>query len=148
MISNADIIVFCEHLASDRIGWYIPTKIKGVSWHESTAMMQSEKNRISSKSVTIRVPNNAVLPSGRKYIDAEDYNRLPSDNQKNYWTLQPGISIVMKLNAVSEAEFDENEEYEYPDIQTVGVKNITVSEYADNTDRGSDDVKHIRIGGV
>ena len=148
MITNADIIIFNGFYSSDRREMYIATRISNVCWYEAHSLVQNTKSRTNSARYMIRIPIDATVEGGRKYIEEYEYRKLTDEERKDYWTIQQDQSLVAMLKPGQETEFECNEEYGYPDIQTSGMKIVTVREWADNTTRGRKASKHWRIGGA
>lgn len=107
----------------------------------------------------IRIPVTAVIQDGREYIDEERYKAISDEDAVNYWTIQKGCYIILgSMFTADKWKWDEfnfetgvitNAEIE--EIRSLRAQDggfVTVLEYADNTRRGSDAVRHWRIGGA
>lgn len=142
MTINKDITLFNSHLDKEtRREIYIPTVIAGVSFYyvkSSSGQGFSEEN-IDYK---IRIPITADIQNGRTYLPEENYKILPDDEARKYWTIQKSSVIV------PEPIIDDSGIYELGTIKSSYTDVISVVEYADNTVRGTDAVKHWRIGGA
>lgn len=159
-----DITIFnLRYDSSTRREVFIATNISGVSLYHavgvSSSGIQGGDNREESITYKIRIPISAKIEQSREYIDEADYAKLSDDDALNYWTLQKGCYILMgQLYISGKWLWDEfnfqtgvSTKEELEEIQALREYNgefITVLEYADNTRRGSDSVKHWRIGGA
>ena len=141
---NADrnIILFNLRLdKTDRREKLIPTRIKGVSFYDTRSSSGTD-SRQENLDFKIRIPITAQVEEGRVYIDERLYAELTDEEALKYWTLQKGCYVIE----------DQGDSFRNEPITTDSLKEarpdiITVMEYADNTRRGSDMVKHWRIGG-
>lgn len=159
MTNNADITIFNLILGEDRREIFVPTTISGVSWYEVRSLSQSEENREPRSKFTIRIPIDAKVQNNRIYIPEELYKKLKKDDVKKYWTIQKNAYII-KQQMVHFRTFDFDQfsfrsgfitELLPDDINKLRSENedfVTVIEYSDNTVRGSESVKHWRIGGA
>lgn len=146
MITNADITIFnARYQAKSRSEAYIPTMIKHVSLWESEAS-NANSGIWSDRSVyKFRIPySGSEVSENKGYMPEQQYRAL--NEPDNFWSLRKGDYIVTALydgekKLLSKAELDAW-------AKEHGVKLIAVTEYADNTIRGSDAVKHWRIGGA
>ena len=137
----ADITLFnARYDANTRTEVFIPTRIKGASYYESEGVSANDGVWTNQSIYKLRVP---LIGSeiGKEYLPERKYR-----NAERYWTIRKGDIILLTLLD------NEKEKYTAKEIakisEELGLKLITVTEYADNTVRGSDIVKHWRIGGA
>ncbi len=160
MITNQDITVFNVRIdKKNRREVFVPTNISGVSYHSTRASSGSPGEMTENLTFKIRIPLDAKIGGKRIYIPEEQYKNLDDSEALKHWTIQKGCIILLgTVFQAGEWIFDEFNfrsgyitEEQMSDIQAVRNYNgdfITVVEYADNTLRGSDRVKHWRIGGA
>lgn len=157
MLTNADITIFNKRLSEDRREIYIPTILRGVSFYKENIMSQSDIDRRGTKNVTIRIPFNVDMGS-RTYIKESMYKQLSNEEALKYWTIQRGDYIVSaQVNgedwiwdtfSFTDGIVTGKEINNLKKLREVESDFITITNYADNTKRGSDRVKHWRIGGA
>lgn len=149
MITNADITIFnLRYDKEQRREVFVPTNISGVSFHGAMSTGGDSGEREEKLTYRIRIPIDAMIADHRTYTPAEIYRSLTDDEAVNYWTIQKGCYILLGVfpdpgnGMVPIDQIREMQQLkEYQD------KIIVVTEYADNTIRGSNTVKHWRIGG-
>lgn len=142
MITSQNITIFNAHIdVESRREVYIPTQIRGVSYYENEGAGTSGGIWTESSTYKIRVPYIGAEIGGQ-YLPAIQY-RTRSD-VSGYWTLQKGDIILPGLIDGSSMTMPEVREA----AKENGLELIVIKEYADNTKRGSDAVKHWRIGGA
>lgn len=136
---------------------YVPTNIIGVAFSEIDSGSYSGGIRSEELSCKIRIPIGANIEGDRKYLPENQYRLLDDETALSYWTLQKGCYVLMA--AMENAEAWENGYYNFErlitheELKALCLESrytgalISVIEYADNTLRGSDQVKHWRIGG-
>jgi len=140
MTINEDITIFNRRYDSEtRRDCYITTTITDVSVYEVQSLSGEPGKHSDAISYVIRIPYNAGV--SKEYISESAYAQLDDETAAGYWTIQNECYVMRG------AYFSETPIYE-PDIRALGGDIITVKEYADNTVRGSDVVKHWRIGGA
>lgn len=158
MTNNADITIFNQALGEDRREVLIPTNIYGVCWYEVQSLHRNEKSRSGSTRVVIRIPYRAKIQDGRIYLPEEQYKRLSAEKRLQYWTIQKNAYIVKNpLEVAGKWKWDtfsfrssvitQKEIEDILELTKIDGNFVTVVEYADNTVRGSNKVKHLRIGG-
>ena len=117
--------------------------IKGASYYESEGVSANDGVWTNKSIYKLRVP---LIGSeiGKEYLPERKYRK--AESAERYWTIRKGDFILLTLLDT------EKEAYTAKEIakisEELGLKLITVTEYADNTVRGSDIVKHWRIGGA
>ena len=145
MTTNANITIFnARYDSTSRQKVYVPTRIKGVSYYESEGVNTNDGVWTDQSIYKMRIPYiGSEIEDDRIFLPEGEYNLSPADG---YWTIHKGDFILL-----TDIEW-EDETYTQSQIALVaketGLRLITVTEYADNTVRGSDAVKHWRIGGV
>lgn len=143
MMFNQEITLFNKRVSkATRREAYIPTLIQGVSFIEAKSAGGTD-DRADNDSCTIRIPKNAVIQSGRTYLEEHLYKQLSDSDAMKYWTIQRNAYIV-RGNYSSELLIEPSK---IEELKRDG-KVITVRTYVDNTERGSDYIKHWRIGGA
>lgn len=158
MTNNADITIFNQALGKDRREVLIPTNVYGVCWYEVESLHRSEKSRNEKTRVIIRIPYNAKIQDERSYLPEEQYKRLSEEERLQYWTIQKNAYIVKSSMEVADkwiwdtfsfrsSVITQKDIEDIRELTKVDGDFVTVIEYADNTVRGSDKVKHWRIGG-
>ena len=143
MTLNSDITIYNFRLGPDRRELLYPTQIQGVSWYCTHDQMVSDKVRTGKTNCTIRIPMSADVESGRIYVSKDVYKALTADEAKGFWTIQNGAYLVQGLCGDGESAGITATE-----LQKNHRDYIVVTEYADNTIRGTDARKHWRIGGA
>lgn len=163
MTTNADIVIFNLRIDStERREVFIPTNISEVSYYSVISTDKSgsrgEIGRDESPNFKIRIPIDAVVEDQRTYVPEELYKTLSDEEAREHWTIQKGCYILLgtlyKADEWKWSEFNlrsgailKEQITEMSALQEYRGNFIIVSEYADNTIRGSDKVKHWRIGG-
>ena len=145
MYVQTAITLFNKRLSDDRREVFLPTCIAGASYFESRGSSSSKGVHTESLSYKLRIPVNASVQDGRSYVGEQVYKGLSAEEAAAHWTIQKGDVLlacgIELTEAVNEVQLKELAAANNVDV-------ITVSEYADNTVRGSDPVRHWRIGGV
>ena len=117
----ADITIFnARYDANTRTEVFVPTRIKGASYYESEGVSANDGVWTNQSIYKLRVPLIGA-EIGKEYL----LLTLLDTEKENYTGKE-----IAKIS------------------EELGLKLITVTEYADNTVRGSDIVKHWRIGGA
>lgn len=148
MITNQDITIF--NLCLDkgtRREVFIPTNISEVSFVDMRSSGGSASEREENLHFRIRIPVNARVQDSRTYISEDKYKLLDDEEAKKHWTLQKGCYIItgtIFYNGV----ITSSRIRDFLDLFKYDRDIVHVTEYADNTRRGSDAVKHWRVGGA
>ena len=158
---NADRhIVICNKRLdrASRREVYIPTGLAGVSFYDTRMSGQSTGVFTENLTFSIRVPIDAQVTVGRAYIPEADYNLLADEDAVKYWTLHKGDIILLhntQFEDIDQAgELFEGQSGTEPEIEALLADGtfyrtvIRITEYADDTIRGSRAVKHWRLGGA
>lgn len=139
------ITIFNASIGADRREFFIPTVIDSASFFEQRGASSSKGIISEHLDFKIRIPSTAKVQENRSYIAEARYKALSSEEKKKYWTLRKSDYVL--IGAYSESTSLTQQELNAL-VQKGNFDLIRIQEYADNTIRGSDDVKHWRIGGV
>ena len=145
MYVQTAIILFNKRIGDDRREVFLPTCISGASYFEARGSSSSKGVHTESLSYKLRIPVNATVQDGRTYVSEAAYKGLTAEEAAAHWTIQKG-DVLLACGAELTEAVNEVQLKELAAANNVDM--ITVSEYADNTVRGSDPVRHWRIGGV
>ena len=138
MTINSDVTIFNLRIGADRREKFYATRILGVSWYESKGQVVSDTVRKCTAQCVIRIPYTATVEGGKQYISEEEYKKLSDEDVEKYWTIQKNAYIMRGTY-----------EGEIPDNPLKSVENlVTITEFADNTIRGTNRTKHWRLGGA
>ena len=142
MTTNADITIFnAVYDSTTRNEKFIPTVIRNVSLFVAETANTNDGVWTEQSSYKIRVPYlDATIEGVREYVPQERYT-----GDSSTWTLRHGDLIALGVYASDTASLTRDAAIEW--ASGAGVKMISISDYADNTIRGSDATKHWRIGG-
>ena len=80
------------------------------------------------------------------YVPEHEYSRLSSEEKKRSWTLQKNSYVMVFREGI----IRDRKEFSPEEVLDFGKKYddfFIVTEYADNTIRGTDFTKHWRVGG-
>ena len=134
------ITIYNAALSDDRRKIFYPTVIEGVAWHEAAAVAGNTGVQSKAYRFAVRIPVNAST-SGKRYVSAEVYKK--AEDRSAMWTIQNGDAVVLGAVADNAPVSDP-----ITVMQKSGIKVFVITEYADNTQRGTPAVQHWRIGGV
>lgn len=159
MTINSDVTIFNLRIGADRREKFYATRILGVSWYGSKGQIVSDKNRKSTMQCVIRIPYTATVEGGKQYISEEEYKKLSDEDVEKYWTIQKNAYIMQGEYVTAEQwQFDtfsfrsgvilKEAIEDLAKLRKYDESFITITEYADNTVRGTDRTKHWRIGGA
>ena len=137
MITNAAITIY-NRRRKGRKSVLIPTVISEASWFYGRRAVRGQFID-SDDSYQVRIPYGADT-SGKTYVNPAQYAEMADEKAAGYWTIQ--IDDIVLKGEYSSQVTDERELRELTDDLFV------VNTFADNTIRGSDAVKHWRIGGL
>ena len=138
MTINSDVTIFNLRIGADRREKFYATRILGLSWYESKGQVVSDTVRKGTAQCVIRIPYTAIVEGGKQYISEEEYKKLSDEDVEKYWTIQKNAYIMRGTY-----------EGEIPDNPLKSVENlVTITEFADNTIRGTNRTKHWRLGGA
>lgn len=139
------VTVFNARAGSDRCEVFMSTVISGASYQEVRGASSSKGVHSESLSFKLRIPIDAKVQDDRSYVGETAYKALSDGDVKKHWTLRKGDYVIVGAyegsEALSQQELDAIAKGMCKEL-------IRISEYADNTIRGTDAVKHWRIGGV
>lgn len=135
---------------------FIPTNIFGVSFYELDSSKFTGGVRSEEITCKIRIPFGSRIEAERTYLPESQYKTLTEEDALFYWTLQKGSYILLASTAATAwrtGAYDLGQPVTKEELMALchevrytGLL-ITVIEYADNTQRGSQAVRHWRIGG-
>lgn len=137
MITNAAITIY-NRRRKGRESVLIPTVISEASWFYGRRAVRGQFID-SDDSYQVRIPYGADT-SGKTYVNPAQYAEMADEEAAGYWTIQ--IDDIVLKGEYSSQVTDERELRDLTDDLFV------VNTFADNTIRGSDAVKHWRIGGL
>lgn len=138
MTINSDVTIFNLRIGADRREKFYATRIMGVSWYGTKGETVSDTDRKDKAKCVIRIPATATVEAGKQYISEEKYKKLSDEDVEKYWTIQKNAYIMRGTY-----------EGEIPDNPLKSIENlVTITEFADNTIRGTNRTKHWRIGGA
>lgn len=125
---------------------YQPTRIGRVSFLESRGSNHSSGMGSETLAFKIRIPENALFEGHRTYVNESVYKTLSSEEARRHWTLRKGDLILLSEHddlpiMITQPELDALARSLHTDL-------IRITEYADNTVRGSKAMHHWRIGGA
>ena len=143
MTQNANIIIFNKCIGDDRREIFLPTVIHDVCWYSSRSL---DGNGAASGSFAVRVPYKALIEGWKTYTPEREYALASKDEKKHLWTLQKNCYVMIFRQGVIENKTEISPD-EVLELSKKYDEFFTVTEYADNTTRGTDTVKHWRIGG-
>lgn len=139
MTINSDVTIFNLRIGEDRREKFAATRILGVSWYGTKGQAVSGTDRKATAQYVIRIPHTAIVEGGKKYIGEEEYRNLSDEDAEKYWTIQKGAYIVR-------GQYEELTDL--AKLRQCNEDFVTITEFADNTVRGTDATKHWRIGGA
>lgn len=159
MTTNSDVTIFNLRVGADRREKLCATRILGVSWYRTEGQSVSDNNRKAATKCVVRIPFNAITEGGKQYISEEEYKKLSDEEAERYWTIQKGAYIVRGQYVVAGQWLFDTFSFRQGIILKDTIEElaklrqhdedfVTVTEYADNTIRGTDRTKHWRIGGA
>lgn len=138
MYTNADITLYnCWYNPDTKKQEYCRTQIRDIHWYTEQKTNIGDKGLVSADLYKIRIPADAAVQGGRKYINAMKYRILTADEVYGYWTINNGDLFVRGVI--------------YDDIEklsdlTLKYANVgRVNSFSDNR-QGLN--PHIRVGGA
>lgn len=129
------------------------------SWYGSKGQVVSDTVRKGTAQCVIRIPYTAIVEGGKQYISEEEYKKLSDEDAERYWTIQKNAYIVRGQLEVADQWVFDTFSFQHGVILKETIEDlaklrqhdedfVTITEYADNTLRGTDRTKHWRIGGA
>lgn len=149
--ANRDIILLNKRYdKTSRRDMYRATKISGVSYHHGHQSSKGTGYHERVEMYKIRIPLDAQVQAGRTYLPEAYYDALSDEEVGNHWTIHTEDMIIVCLPEaeVPDTTLDDKQIKALTSAAGAERKTIHVVDYADNTLRGSDTVKHWRIGGA
>jgi hypothetical protein len=96
-------------------------------------------------SYKLRIPVNTLVVEDKAYVDEKVFRAMIDEEAAKHWTLSNGDFVLlaahMEDKPLTQQELNELSRSVMADM-------FCIEEYADNTIRGSEAVKHWRIGGA
>lgn len=159
MTINSDVTIFNLRIGADRREKFYATRILGVSWYGSKGQVVSDTVRKGIAQCVIRIPYTAIVEGGKQYISEEEYKKLSDEEAERYWTIQKNAYIVRGQLEVADQWVFDTFSFQHRVILKETIEDlaklrqhdedfVTITEYADNTLRGTDRTKHWRVGGA
>lgn len=155
--ANRDIILLNKRLNREtRRDVFIPTQISGVSIYDNRQSTRDGGYHTDSETFKIRIPIDAQVQGDKKYLPETHYDALTDEEAKDYWTLHNEDMIIVSASgfedvntsAFETAAVTTQQAEEMADSAGFQKELVRIVDYSDNTLRGSDAVKHWRIGGA
>lgn len=151
--ANREILLLNKKLDREsRREAYFPTLIKGASVYDCRGSSKDGSYHSETVTYKIRIPVDAEIQENRSYVPCTRYDDLA--DVSSVWTIH-NDDLVIFLTEDAEIEIDPEglplmEESVMELVKVFGFQQeiIHVTEWADNTRRGSDAVRHWRIGGT
>lgn len=142
MYVQTAITLFNRRIGADRREIFFPTCIRSASFSESLNTRHSDGVHAEAFSYKLRIPASAEIQNGRIYLPAVAFCHLSDAEAAQHWTIQNGDYVILFDTALTEP-------VDAAKLQELAAQSqlIAVKDYADNTRRGSEAVKHWRIGG-
>lgn len=125
---------------------FAPTRIFMASYMEARGSSHSKGVSGEAIQFKLRIPLDAPVQDDRTFVNEATYKALSDEEAANHWTLRKGDYILVAHSdrvpeTITQPELDALARELRADL-------IRITEYADNTVRGTDAVKHWRIGGA
>lgn len=155
--ATRDIILLNKRLdRASRRDVYIATQISGVSIYDNRQSSKDGGFHSETENFKIRIPISAEVQGGREYLPETHYDTSGDEEIEGKWTLHNEDLIIVCAStfgdvntSVFETDAVTTDQAEAM-AKLVGFQKelIHIVDYSDNTLRGSDAVKHWRIGGA
>lgn len=98
MTTNADMTIYNYWYNPEEKAWeYRRTQIEGVYWYADQKVAVTDKGVVSGDIYKIRIPQDAIVEDGRRYLAAELYHNLSIENVDRYWTINKEDLFVKGL---------------------------------------------------
>lgn len=155
--ADQDIILLNKRLDTEaRRDVFIPTQISGVSIYDNRQSSSDGGFHSEKEAYKIRIPIGAQVQDGRTYLPETHYDALTAAEAEAYWTLHNEDLIIVSASgfedvntsAFETAAVTMQQAEEMADSVGFQKTLVLIVDYSDNTLRGSDAVKHWRIGGA
>ena len=155
---NADrmIIVFNKRLdKAERRERFTGTVIDGASLYESRNAPDKDNYSIEEGIYRIRIPIDADTGSA-EFMPESRYDELSGDSIEAYWTIHIGDRVIVCDDGITRVVLAGKNLSSIDELSLKVLANeigyqkrvIRIVSYADNTLRGTDPVRHWRIGGA
>ena len=153
--SSYEMVIFNKYLDSTtRRDLYKPSLISGVSVYDKLSTGDDGGYKSESLTYKVRIPVMGADMHGKSYMPENDYDKLTDAEKGNYWTIHSeDLLFIVASNVALSADIlttdtDIAGAKHAADIYGAQGRLVVITEYADNTGRGSMAVKHWRIGGA
>lgn len=155
--ADRDIIILNKWLdRTTRRDAYIPVQISGVAVYDYRTSTNEGGSIVGNARFAIRIPIDAAIENNRVYVPEAHYDVLDDASAYQSWTIHNEDKIIVCKYGIGDVDVPIYGSYPIDPADaeilatTIGYDKmlIHIMEYADNTMRGSDLVKHWRIGGV
>ena len=143
MMHNTDIVIFNKTIGADRREVFLPTIIHDVCWYGSRSLDGSGS---ASGKYAVRIPYRSEVEGRKTYVSEVEYARTTLEEKKHLWTLQKNCYVMAFKKSILRGR-KELDPVEVLEIGKVIDDFFVVTEYADNTIRGTERTKHWRVGG-
>lgn len=142
MTTQGAITIYNKRAGDDRRDVYVPTLIGAASYSEALGSERSKGDTEERLQYKLRIPLGAEIQDGRRYVPEQVYKS--AKDVSGMWTIGQ-LDLVTRGEPVVSVPATEREIRE--SANAAGLAVIVVKEYADNTGRGSRNVRHWRILG-
>ena len=143
MMHNTDIVIFNKTIGADRREVFLPTIINDVCWYGSRSL---DGSGAASGKYAVRIPYRSEVEGRKTYVSEVEYARTTLEEKKHLWTLQKNCYVMAFKKSILRGR-KELDPVEVLEIGKVIDDFFVVTEYADNTIRGTERTKHWRVGG-
>ena len=149
-----DIIVLNKRLDKEtRRDIFVPTQISGVTMYDRRSSSRTGDFRAEDEDYKIRIPVSAAVQGGRTFVQSGAYDKMTDEEASEHWTLHNDDLLIILASGLDSAIIAD-EKITEPQAEAVastyGYQEtlVHISEYADNTLRGSASTRHWRVGGA
>lgn len=152
--ADRDILLLNKKLDREsRRDVFFATQISGVSVYEARSSSMSGGLHADSRIFKIRIPVSATVHGGKTFLPETQFDALDQEAAQRHWTIRSEDLIIVCAQADAPDSLPAGglTTQEAEDLaKEIGYQRdlVHVIEYADNTLRGSDRVKHWRIQGA
>lgn len=155
--ANRDIIILNKLIDSEeRREVYVPTNISYASIYDKKTASGSGSYYSETESYMMRIPRCSSFQNGRFFVPFPVYDAMTLEEKMGFWTIHNSDLIIVcaeSFDDINTSAFETvpvtTEQAEEIAASISPYKNlIRVVSFADNTLRGSQTVRHWRIGGA
>ena len=157
IVADWDMILLNQRLNQEsRVDVFYATRISGVSFHHKRRSAKGDGYPESDEAYQIRIPVGAEVQDGKTYLPEGRFSRLADEAVPEHWTLRTGDFIIIcayrfdgaDAPALESETVTEQGARELAENYGLYAELIQITDYSDNTRRGSVALRHWRIGGV